>query len=689
MTLAAKGRVRLSNGSLAAAVLNLVLLLPTAATPISLNITEEEVDTAVPSTYESWSLYDINTDGIFDQADIDEIVDRGAQNIMFDLNKDGKKDMDDALALFLMLSVMDRSCDGKVDDADFESIETVSLPDVPDIQTVRRFVGEEVSRARIHLPFDIEDQAFRSIPQGEILTLAERAYVYQVAGLSGLAQQNLDAATWGFGRSFQTDERSAHALGSLAFCMSVNDRDDEALLMLVFARNLFRESAPTATSLGWVFARHGQNEEALEYFREAVFYTPEIAQYHMNLGILLMRMGKDREAFEEFREAVERDPGDAKKFLFFYTTKPPDEPPVKKPFDPEEFKKERNIEINQMEELGYSGDDLPLPWDQMSPCDQARTIPEILERRQAKQMDEIALAYSNEAAKRIDNIIRGYLPKWGNFSEDWNRYIEGLPIVYGQSAIIIKATGKRAGNENASLIREMGAELLGYSSFFMESALKQASADANEAVKRFDDLPITAQSLAKLKAESYKDALENAIRNCYKAPVDQAYRWMSATSSSYGLPNPTVEALEVQEFGQLFLVIPSGCFTIESYCPDGEGADARKPDMPYDPTISIDLWIISFEWNPATDEFEINVGQGIMVGMTWKPETGFGVQLGLGVHGSIGAAGGEMAIYARLDEGKFTLETELGGNIGFNLGKRGSTGAGFETCVIHLTHQLY
>ena len=683
------GSVRLINGSLAAAALNLVLFFPTAAAPFSFNITEEDVVTAVPSTYESWRLYDINTDDRFDQADIDEIVDRGAQNLMFDLNKDGKKDMDDALALFLKLSVMDRSCDGKVDDADFEPVEPVSLPDVPDIQTVRRLVIEEVSRARIHLPFDIEDQAFRTIPSGEILTLAERAYVYQIAGLSGLAQQNLDASTWGFGRSFQTDERSAHALGSLAFCMSVNGRDAEALLMLVYARNLFRESAPTATSMGWVFARHGQNEEALEYFREAVFYTPEIAQYHMNLGIMLMRMGKNREAFEEFREAVERDPGDAKKFLFFYTTKPPDEPPAKKPFDPEEFTKERDMEISQMEELGYSGDELPLPWGQMSPCDQARTIPEILDRKFARQMDEIAQAYANDAAKRIDNIIRGYLPKWVSFSEDWNRYIEGLPIVYGQSAIIIKAAEKRAGNENASLIREMGAELLGYSSFFMESALKQASADANEAVKRFSDLPITAQSLAELKAKSYEDALEDAIRNCYKAPVDQAFRWMSATSSPYVLPNPTIEALEVQEFGLLFLVIPSGCFTIEGYCPDGEGTDTRKPEMPYDPTISVDLWIISFEWNPSTDEFEINVGQGIMVGMTWKPETGFGVQIGLGVHGSIGAAGGEMAIYARLDEGKFTLETELGGSIGFNLGKRGSTGAGFETCVIHLTHQLY
>lgn len=674
---------QLIKGSLAATALNLVLFFPSTAAPLSFTITHEDIVTAVPSTSESWRKYDINADGKFDQADINEIIDLGAQNIGFDLNNDGKKDMDDALALFLKLSVMDRSCNGQVDDSDFEPVEPVSMPDVPDVQTVRQLVIEHVSRARVNLPSDIEDQAFRSVPPGKILTLAERAYVYQIAGLSGLAQSNLDAAIWGSGRSFQTDERSPGAIGSLAFCMAVNDNDDEALLLLAYARGLFRESAPTATSLGWIFARHGQNEEALEYFREAVFYTPEIAQYHMNLGILLMRMGKNREAFEEFREAVERDPGDAKKFLFFYTTKPPDEPPAKKPFDPEEFTKELDIEINQMEEMGYSGDELPLPWDQMSPCDQARTIPEILDRKFGQQMNEIAQAYADDAAKKINDIIKGYWPKWKNFIEDWNRCVDGVSVVSKTGQVIMKSAEKRAGNDRATLTREMGAEVLGYSSFFMESALKQASADANDLVKRFRNAPITAQALAELKAEAYKDALENAIRDCYKAPIDQAFRWMTAKSSPYGLPNPSIETPESQNFHLLFLVIPQRCFDIKGYCPDGGAGDVRKPDVSFDPTISIDLFIISFEWNPITDEFELNVGQGIMVGMTWKPETGFGVQVGLGVHGSIGAAGGEMMVYGRFDEGKFTIETEIEGSIGWG---PGSVSAG--NTVVQATFEL-
>lgn len=681
--------MQIKKESLAFILLVVILPSPMYASPLSFTHKEENSDAVGASTMDSWRKYDINGDGKFDNDDINEIVNRGGQDITFDLNHDGKKDMDDALALFLKLSVLDRSCNGVVDDSDSKPVDPVSLPETPDIQTVRRFVSESVSSARINLPFDIEDQAFRSVPSGEILSLADRAYVYQIAGLSGLAQRNLDAAIWGFGRSFQTDERSSGAIGSLAFCMAVNDKDDEALQLLAYALELFPKSAPTATSIGWIFARHSQNEEALKYFREAVSYTPQIAQYHMNLGVLLMRMGKEREAYEEFRKGMELDPSDARKYLFCYIVKPPDEPPEKKTFDPEEFSKERDIEIGEMDELGYQEDELPEPWDKMSPCDQASFIPEILERRLEKQINEITLRYSNECAKKIEEIIMGYMPEWKNFTADFNRYLEGLPEVTKQDAVITKAFEKKAKDDILALIREMGAELLGYSSFFYASAMKQASADANEETKRISELPITAQSLAELKSKAYKEALENAMKDCYKPLIDQAYRWITvkgSESGTYSLPSPTVEVINVQDFYLMYILIINGCFEIKGYCPDGEAGDVRKPDMPIDPNISIDLLLISFEWNPSSDEFELNLGQGLIVGMTWKPETGFGVQVGLGLRGNTGVFGGEAAVYCRLDEGTLKLESELGGQIGI-FGRQG--GAGFETVVTHVTHQLY
>jgi tetratricopeptide (TPR) repeat protein len=627
-----------------------------------------------------WRKYDINNDGQFDRSDIDEFIERGGLNIDFDLNGDGRKDVEDALALFLELSVMDRSCDRVVNDEDFEPVDSVSVPEAPGISTVRKIIAECVMQAIPNLPPDIEQQAFRSVPQGKILSFDERVFVYQLAGMSGLAQQNLDAASWGYGRACQTNERSAGSIGSLAFCLAVTDRDDEALLLLAYARSLFRESAPTATSLGWVFARHGQNEEALEYFREAVFYTPGIAQYHMNLGIMLLRMGMKKEAYEEFREASELDPGDAKKLLFWYTTKPPDEPPKKKQLDPEEFKQQIEIERKELEEQGFNEEELTTPWEQMSPCDKARAIPELLERRYDEQMQNIAQSYSDDLAKRVEGVIMGFWPGWKNMPEDWNRYISGIPVVSRSSQRLTFNAMMAAGHRRASLTRQMGSELLGYSSFFMECALQQARIDANAEINRWRDMPVTAEGMAELRAESYQDALEEAINYCYKYQVDQAYRWLTAKAIPYGLPNPSIETITVQDFFLLFMVIPLECFNIKDYCPDGEGGDTRKPEFPVEHTVSLDLFIVSIEWNTDNNEWEFNVGAGIEVGVTWKPETGFGFQIGAGVD----FMGMEEAVYVRIDEGKLTVETEEGYGIG-----AGFLGAGVEVTTIQATAELY
>lgn len=627
-----------------------------------------------------WRQYDINKDGQFDRSDIDDFIDRGGLNIDFDLNEDGKKDVEDVLALFLELSVMDRSCDRVVNDEDFKPVDPVSIPEVPDISMIRRIAAECVMRSLPNLPPDIEKQAFRSVPPGKILTPDERVFVYQMAGMSGLAQQNLDAASWGYGRAFQTNERSAGAIGSLAFCLAVTDRDAEALLLLAYARSLFRESAPTATSLGWVFARHGQNEEALEYFREAVSYTPGIGQYHMNLGIMLLRMGLKKEAFEEFREASELDPADAKKLLFWYTTKPPREPPVKKPLDPEEFKQQTEAERKELEEQGFTEDEMPAPWDQLSPCDQANTIPELLERRYAEQMQDIAQGYADDLAKRIEGLINGYWPQWKSMPEDWNRYVSGVPVVYRTSQRLTFNSMMAAGHRRASLTRQMGSELLGYSSFFMECALQQAKMSANAEINNWRDMPLTAESMAELKTEAYQDALAEAMKDCYKAPVSQAYRWLTAEAIPYGLPNPSIETITVQDFFLLFMVIPLECFNIKDYCPDGEGGDTRKPEFPAEHTVSLDLFIVSIEWNTDSNEWEFNVGAGIEVGITWKPETGFGFQIGAGVD----FLGMEEAVYVRIDEGKLTVETEEGFGVG-----AGFLSAGFEVTTIQATAELY
>ena len=627
---------------------------------------------AVPAGYcttssvvNEWRRYDINNDGQFDKSDIDQLLEWGWQEFDYDLNEDGIKDFDDALLLYLKLSVLDRTCDSKVTDDDFKEVSQVRLPVEPDIKKVRLIVSDCVFSALPKLPPDIESQVFSSIPNAISLSVPERAYAYQLTGMSSLVQNNLDGAQWAFGRAYQTYDRSSSALGNLAFAVAMNGRHADALTLLAYARKLYPESGATATSIGWIYARHGQNEEALKYYQEAIFYAPDIAQYHMNLGILLMRLGFKREAYQEFKMATELDPEDPKKALFWYTTKPPDEPPKKKPVDPEEFKKEIEKQTSELKEQGFTEDMFPTPWIELSPCDQASVIPEILERRYSEQMQKIAQAYADDVATRIENLIKGYWPQWKNVNDDWARYIEGVPVIYREGQRLSLNAEIAAGNRWASLARQMGSELMGYSSFFMESALRQAESEAISSVSRLPKgIPITAQAAAELRGEAYKDALREAIKDCYKAQINQATRWLMTRSEPYGLPNPTIETINGQDFMMLFMVIPMRCFEIKGYCPDGNGAAPGEISMPVDNTIGLDLWIISFEWNTDTDELELNIGQGIILGATWKPETGFGFQIGAGIDGGFGPVGATAVTYLKIDEGVWTVQGELGGYIG-------------------------
>ncbi|MRR23232.1 hypothetical protein EG830_09665, partial [bacterium] len=272
-----------SKGSVAAIILATVLSFPTTAAPLYSNDSPApprlNADHA-PLTDNEWRIYDINGDGKFDVADISEFTGNGGIDFINDLNRDGNKDLTDAFALYIKLSVLDRNCDEAVDDNDFTPVEPVQLPE-PDAAAVWPLVSRIVAEALKTLPADIEDQVFRSLPISDGLTPYEKAYVYESTGMSALLQLNLEGAQWAYGRAYQTNNRSATALGSLAFAIAVDKRHEESLTLLAYARELFRESGATSTTIGWIFARHGQNQEALTYYQEAVEYAPKIPKYHM------------------------------------------------------------------------------------------------------------------------------------------------------------------------------------------------------------------------------------------------------------------------------------------------------------------------------------------------------------------------------------------------------------------------
>jgi hypothetical protein len=667
-------------------ILLLVVTLPfsSPATPLSsydLCATPMLNANPDPLTDNEWRIYDVNGDGKFDVTDIDEFVGRGGIGFVNDLNSDGNRDLTDAFALYVKLSVLDRNCDEAVDNNDFTPIDPVEMPE-PDAAVVWPLVSRIVAEALKKLPPDIENQVFMSLPESGAMTFIEKAYVYQETGMSALLQLNLEGAQWAYGRAFQTNNRSSTALGSLAFTIAVDKRHEEALTLLAYARDLFRESGATSTTVGWIFARHGQNREALIYYQEAVQFAPKIARYHMNLGIAYMRVGSTKKACEEFRIASELDPGDFHALLFRHVV-PEEIPPQKTPIDLNNLKEEDELQIKELRDYGATDDELPTPWDECSPCEQARKIPEILGNKYGDKIEKIGQSYADELAEKANEVAMAHAPKWKKLSEDYMNW--EAAIKWG------KTTGKALeldaeiayGNIMASLTRQLGNDIMSYSSFYMECALKQAEADANqgfqELYSRTKDLPVTAGYYADVKEDIYQSSLEEAINQCYKDPMITGASSLKAKSEPATLPLSHVEIYPIVYY---IFAIPGACLSIPGYCDETDPGNLSFPNL-LDNTFSLNLWIASFEYNYDTGAWELRVapGTGIILGATWSPESGFGYQAGADLDVDLGVAGFGLEGYFEVDKNGMHLKGEISAFVNLGIFEAGMEKSGTHTLI--------
>jgi tetratricopeptide (TPR) repeat protein len=580
-----------------------------------------------------WRAYDVNADGKFDKQDIELLLADGWQTFSADLNADGAKDVNDVFALYVKLSVLDRNCNEAVSDDDFVPLSPVEFPDA-DAEKARRIVNEVTATALIDpdagLPPDVEQKLFASIDDASTLSIAERAYVLQTAGLSALTQRNLKAAQWAFARAAQINDRSANALGSLAFTLAVDKRHEDALILLAQAREIYPKSSATSSSIGWIFARHGQDQESLKYYAEAVIYTPEISKYHMNLGITYLRLGKTPEAYKEFFLASEKDPDDFTATIFKYTVPPKEPPPEKPPVDLEEVKKEYDEQREQMQDEGLTDDELPDPWYKLSQCDQTYKIMEVLENRYTIEMEKLRQAIADAAAAKLNKTITPFMPQWKRCEEDMERYQRGMRIVPKASKEIYATAADDAAHNWQRLRMAWGYELMKYNSFFLKGAVEQGRSEAARNMKALNDLPVKPPNIAKIRSEISKDAMEEAMRHCYYAPMNKAIELIKAEYRPYEVGKANVEILP---FGPgIYMAIVNYTLTQEGYCnkKGQSGLTAAEKALP-EITVGFDLWLIEFEWNISTGELELNIGQGLIFGATWSPESGFGVQAGVGV----------------------------------------------------------
>lgn len=203
---------------------------------------------------------------------------------------------------------------------------------------------------------------------------------------------------------------------------------------------------------------------------------------------------------------------------------------------------------------------------------------------------------------------------------------------------------------------------MSYSSFFRESALEQAKLDgqtrSDNEEEKLKDIPRTAGNILQERAENYQIALEEALSECYKDPMLTAAALLREVTTPYPLPTPQVEVIPWIYFP---LTIPGLCLTIDGYC-DGE------PDLPeyseslFNNTLSLNLWIVSFEYNYDTEAWELRVapGTGIILGATWSPESGYGFQAGVDLGLDLRVAGFDLQGYLEVDKTGLHLKGETG-----------------------------
>ncbi len=632
-----------------------------------------------PVTDNEWRIYDINGDGKFDVSDISEFTGNGGIDFINDLNRDGNKDLTDAFALYVRLSVLDRNCDEAVDDDDFTPVEKVELPE-PDAAVVWPLVSRIVTEALQKLPSDIENQVFRSLPGTGVLTPIEKAYVFELTGMSALLQLNLEGAQWAYGRAFQTNNRSATALGSLAFAIAVDKRHEEALTLLARAREIFRESGATSTTIGWIFARHGQNREALIYYQEAVEFAPKIPSYHMNLGIAYMRVGNNDKACEEFRIAAELDPGDFHAMLFGYVI-PAETPPQITPLDLQKLKDENNIQIQDLRDWGAAEDELPTPWDECTPCEKARRIPELLGERDGKIFSKIAQSYADELAEKGNVVAEAHNPKWKSAKEDLENWYAAIKWSMTVGKALEHNAEVTLGNQWTSMTRQRGREIMSYSSFFRESALEQAKLEgqtlSDYEEEKLKNIPRTAASILQERADNYQIALEEAFSECYKDPMLTAAALLRVENSPYSLPKSRVESVFLLYFP---LGFPGLCIDIPGYC-DGEPNLSRYDVSMFNNTFSLDLWIASFEYNYDTEAWEFRVGQGVFLGASWSPEAGYGYQAGIDLGVSLVVGGFDAQCFLEVDKNGMHLNGEVSAFVNLGIMEAGIERSISETLI--------
>jgi tetratricopeptide (TPR) repeat protein len=116
------------------------------------------------------------------------------------------------------------------------------------------------------------------------------------------------AAEREFRKAIELDPAKANTLANLGKTLLLQNKLDEAIVVLREATGLKPDLDFAHNNLGNALANQGKLDEAIAEYRKAAQIKPDIAGYRINLGAALAARGKSEEAVREYHEAIRLEP---------------------------------------------------------------------------------------------------------------------------------------------------------------------------------------------------------------------------------------------------------------------------------------------------------------------------------------------------------------------------------------------
>lgn len=144
------------------------------------------------------------------------------------------------------------------------------------------------------------------LPENPIV-LSTLGLVLDAGGRRTEAMQVYDAI-------LKIEPNNAVVLNNKAFLMAESNGDlDQALTLAQRAKQLLPSMTEVADTMGWIYLKKNQADNAIDIFKDLVVKSPGQSTYHYHLGMALSQKGDKPRALKELDEALKCNPAKEEK----------------------------------------------------------------------------------------------------------------------------------------------------------------------------------------------------------------------------------------------------------------------------------------------------------------------------------------------------------------------------------------